>query len=200
MKIGERLYLSKTSFIDRKEDGFWNENGVRVDSGDDLIEPQIWKQVFTPEVHEYILSTIKKTDFKQLNVSNIQYDNSDFYRIGVHNAPFLVDVHVQLKETASAIFGEPVKPSYVWLSLYNENGVCPLHVDRPQCKYTIDYCIDQDEEWPIWVDDKPYVLRPNDALCFSGTDSPHFREKITGKYCWLAFFHFVPENFSASLS
>lgn len=200
MKVGERINLSDHSFIDRREDGYWNEHNIRIEFGQNPIQPAIWKQMFEPEIHKHIIDSIKAIDFDQNNPFYVDRDDDNFYRIGIHSAPFLVEIHPQLTEVASSIFGEPVKPSYVWLSLYNENGVCPFHTDRPQCKYTIDYCIDQDEEWPIWVDDKAYILLPNDALCFSGTDSPHFRKKITGKYCWLAFFHFVPESFDGRLT
>ena len=35
--------------------------------------------------------------------------------------------------------------------MYDEGGRCPLHVDRPQCRYTIDYLIQQEstDPWPI---------------------------------------------------
>jgi len=193
MKVGERINLSETAFIERREDGYWNEHGVNVVQTPGAIEAKIEQGLFSPAIHKQIVDFVKSGAFL------VDHDPNQFRRVGAHNVPFFKAIHKQLDGVASEIFGEPVRSSYVYLSLYNDRGVCPFHTDRPQCKYTIDYCIDQDEEWPIWVDDKPYILQPNDALCYSGTDSPHWREMIKGKYCWLAFFHFVPKEFCGKL-
>lgn len=68
-----------------------------------------------------------------------------------HNVGFFRDLHHQLTDYATEIFGQEVKPSYSFLSLYDDGGQCPLHLDRPQCRYTIDYLIRQDDDnpWPI---------------------------------------------------
>lgn len=69
------------------------------------------------------------------------------------NLPFFVSIHHQLTDYASDLFGEKVKPSYVFLSMYDKGGQCPLHIDRPQCRYTIDYLIRQEQKdpWPIAI-------------------------------------------------
>lgn len=158
------------------------------------IQAKIEKSLFSEETHKKIIEFIKSEAYL------VEHDTNTFKRTGAHNIPFFVYIHHQLIDFASEIFGEKVKPSYVYTSLYGNEGICPLHTDRPQCKYTIDYCIDQDKEWEIYVDDKPYILQPNDALCYSGTDNPHYRNKIEGQYCWLSFFHFVPVDFKGSLN
>jgi hypothetical protein len=193
MKVGETINLSENIFITRTEEGWVNERDILVVRADDAMPPIIERELFSPEIHQNIVEFIQSGAFV------INNEPSMFKRRNSHNIPFFSYIHQQLAEAASEIFGEKVKPSYVYTSLYGDEGVCPFHTDRPQCKYTIDYCIDQDETWDIWVDDKPYTLQPNDALCYSGTDSPHFREKIKGKYCHLAFFHFVPVDFVGKL-
>lgn len=125
-----------------------------------------------------------------------------------HNLPLLKKLHAELAGKASEVFGEKVKPSYVFLSMYGDQGICPGHIDRPQCKYTIDLCVSQGKPWEIFVGDdvndkqgKPYVLNEGDALCYSGTDQWHYRNRIeSGNWINLAFFHFVPENFSEGLN
>lgn len=194
MKVGDVIQLSENAYILRKEDGWYNEAGLKVEQTPAAIEPRVERELFDLDIHRQIVEFVKSGAFL------VENDPQNFRRTGAHNVPFFVAIHKQLGEIASEIFGEKVKPSYVYLSLYNDKGVCPFHTDRPQCKYTIDYCIDQDKEWPIWVDDKSYILQPNDALCYSGTDSPHFRQGITGTYAWLAFFHFVPEGFVGNLN
>lgn len=162
-------------------------------------------------------------------------DNDQFNRKYYHNLPFFVDVHAQLAEFASELFGEKVKPSYSFLSMYFDGGQCPLHIDRPQCRYTIDYLIDQtgDEPWPIDIaepmsdEDRQYcsemnighpshpdqieqviksnkwtrvLLKPNDAVMYSGTHSWHYRPTKSNGEASLVFFHFVPEDFDGPLA
>ncbi len=160
--------------------------------------PPVIERVFPEEVFLYLQRQVAKL---RSDLANVPYrDNDVFRRHYLHNPPVLRWLHDTLVPQASKIFGEKVKPSYVFLSLYGDKGVCPRHVDRPQCKYTIDLCIAQREPWDIFVEGKPYTLREGEALCFSGTDQEHWREPIQpNNFCDLAFFHFVPKNFKGSL-
>lgn len=138
------------------------------------------------------------------NIANQLVDSpltdTQFNRHHLHNEPFLAAVHPTLTDYMSEVAGQKVKPSYCFLSIYRQGGICPLHTDRPQCKYTLDLCISQSKPWPLFVDGAPYYLRENDALIYSGTDSPHYRDRLEdGNHCTLAFFHFVPEDFVGSL-
>ena len=80
-------------------------------------------------------------------------DTKTFVRTYIHNNSFFSDIHHQLTEFASDAFRQKVKPSYNFLSMYKDNGICPLHIDRPQCRFTIDYLIHQtsSQPWPICV-------------------------------------------------
>lgn len=83
----------------------------------------------------------------------VSIDEGQFVRHYAHNVPFFKEIHQQLVPIANQIFDEPLKPSYVFLSMYKNGGICPLHIDRPQCYRTIDYLIrtSQDEPWPIHI-------------------------------------------------
>lgn len=159
-----------------------------------------------------------------------QDQSSKFGRRYGHNLGFFVSIHHQLTDYASELFGEKVKPSYNFLSMYDKDGQCPLHIDRPQCRYTIDYLIRQEQEdpWPIAIgpqmSDKEVTsisnafpldgerqavidsvdwtvcnLRPNDAVCYSGTNAWHYRPTKSDGSADLVFFHFVPEKFNGPL-
>lgn len=127
-----------------------------------------------------------------------------------HNLPLLVEMHhhPELLALASDVFGQPVKPSYVFLSMYGPEGVCPPHQDRPQCQFTIDLLINSNHKnvaWPIYVDKIPYILRtPGEALAYSGTNQLHFRnpmqEDSDATKVDLAFFHFVPTTWMGAVS
>ena len=169
------------------------------------LKPKIVTEFFDPHVFDDLKNHVtqirrifENTPFHDKDAA----DDDRFNRWYWHNLPLLRELHCKpaIINIASEIFGELVKPSYVFLSMYGKDGICPLHTDRPQCKYTIDYCISQKEPWEIFVNDKPYLLNENDALCYSGTDQPHYRNTIQdGNFCNLAFFHFVPINFVEKL-
>jgi hypothetical protein len=192
--------------------------------------PTIIRGLFPDDTHKAIQAFLDE----RVPLMPVGVDEGEFVRTYAHNVPFFVAIHRQLVEFASSIFGEPVKPSYCFLSMYEDNGICPLHIDRPQCRYTIDYLIRQDqaEPWPIHIGDHmtdeqraaldeageghpegdaiqaridqenwhTALLNPNDAVCYSGTHSWHYRsERLKGK-ADLVFFHFVPVAFDGPLA
>lgn len=137
------------------------------------------------------------------------HDQNIFFRWEVHNEPFLREIHLskELLTLANEIFPEPVKPSYCFISMYADNGICPGHTDRPQCVYTIDLCVNQLKPWPIYVgkdeNDKvgtEFIHEEGDAVCYSGTGQWHYRNRMEpGNKLDMVFFHFVPINFEGSL-
>jgi hypothetical protein len=182
---------------------------------------KVLRNLFSGQVH----ATIKEWALDACRT--LEEVDPVFNRTFIHNPKFLIDVHHQLESFASDIFGEDVKKSYCFLSNYGDGAVCPMHVDRPQCKWTIDYLIDQnhDEPWPLFVSETyedneqlgPFdaanfenlikkhnwssaLLYPNDAACYSGTNQIHFRNKAPLNHSSkLVFFHFVPKGFNGSL-
>lgn len=192
--------------------------------------PIVIRQLFDDETHKAICNFLDE----RVPLMSVGVDEGDFVRTYAHNVPFFVKIHRQLTDLASDIFGEPVKPSYCFLSMYKDNGICPLHVDRPQCRYTIDYLIRQDQEdaWPIHIGDHmtdeqraaideagighptgddiqaridmenwhTVELKPNDATCYSGTHSWHYRSQRLKGTADLVFFHFVPVAFDGPLA
>jgi len=113
--------------------------------------PIVVENFFSEATHD----GIKKFVNEIVPLLPTEVDEKDFIREYIHNVPFFVDIHHQLTDFASECFGEQVKPSYCFLSMYKEGGMCPLHIDRPQCRYTIDYLIQttQSEQWPIKISD-----------------------------------------------
>lgn len=133
------------------------------------------RQLFDPITHEALKAFIRD----RVPMMSVGVDTEQFVRRYVHNAPYLVNIHRQLADYASEAFGEPVKPSYVFLSMYDDNGICPLHIDRPQCRYTIDYLIDQDQPdpWPIRIG-QVMTDEQRQALDESGAGHPDTDEAI----------------------
>ena len=196
-----------------------------------MTGPIVLSELFTPEIYEQIIRFLDE----RVPLMSLGLDDKDFVRTYAHNVPFFVKIHQQLADLASEIFDERLKPSYSFLSMYQDNGICPLHIDRPQCYRTIDYLIrqTQPEPWPILISDPMsdqqrraidetnegdpksqeeisariaaenwhrVELAPNDAVCYSGTQSWHYRPDRLRGTADLVFFHFVPVGFDGPLN
>lgn len=147
-----------------------------------------------------LIPYINTLDFlNEQNFKGTKLVDKKFGRVGIHNDPYFVEIHNNLLDIAESTFNEKLKPSYCFLSMYGSEGVLIEHQDRDPCKYTIDYCINCDQDWDIYIDNKKYTSTPNNALCYSGTDQYHYRNKIKGKFMNLVFFHFVPLDYKGAL-
>jgi hypothetical protein len=150
------------------------------------------------------------------------HEAASFGRWVVHDHPRLMEVQKDLTKLVSELAGEVVEPCYSFLSMYSQLGRCPIHMDAPQAKYTLDICIDQSQPWEIhfsrivpwpeagvdgddWddrirndpaLDFESFALEPGEAILFSGSSQWHYRDPIPkpGRkaYCDLLFFHYIP--------
>jgi len=152
------------------------------------------------------------------------YEMRDFGRHIVHDFPLFVEIQRQLLPRISALVGIDLEPGYNFLSLYGCTGRCAPHRDEPKSMFTLDYCIEQSEEWPIWLskvvdwptletmrswspeaikadpalDFRSYALRPGEALLFNGSSQWRYRDPIKpGGFCSLLFFHYYPAGCKA---
>ena len=141
-------------------------------------EPVIARSLFDTETHLAIKEFVQtRTPLMPMGV-----DTTEFVRKYAHNVPFFVAIHRQLTEFASEQFGEALKPSYVFLSMYEDNGICPLHIDRPQCYRTIDYLVEQDspEPWPILIGE-PMTQEQREELDSTNAGHPTTEEEIAAR-------------------
>lgn len=185
------------------------------------FEPFVIDDCLSLSMHKKIELIVEDLKERQCG----EEDNLVFNRRQIHNHPFFVQLHKRLLSKACEIFKEDLKASYSFLSMYGSQGLCPLHTDRPTCFRTIDLCISQKEIWPIYVNSmtkliefgpqhpdfdklspqikatsKRYDLIPGQAICYSGTDHPHWRNPIqVDNFCDLVFFHFVPKLYEGPL-
>ncbi len=128
-------------------------------------------------------------------------------RFVVHDHPDLVGLQAEAAGALGELVGEKVDPAYSFIALYNRNGKCPVHLDAPVSKWTLDYCIGQSEPWPIhfseviaWPEDfecadedwegrikhrsghefRAVEMRPGESVVFSGSGQWHYREPLAG--------------------
>lgn len=181
---------------------------------------RVLRDVFDADTLAAIRGVIATLAPRQLELHEAQ----EFRRFVVHDHPYFTQLHQHIVEVVSEAAGEPVEPSYNFLSLYGPQGVCPIHMDAPVAKWTLDYCVDQSVEWPIhfsgvvpWPEPSRYQtdweaqirreighncsthrLRPGEALLFAGSSQWHWRDPMpaggTPGHCDLLFFHFIPRG------
>jgi len=167
------------------------------------FQVKVIERVFDEKTLEEIRRVVKS-----LKPSDIEmHEAKSFKRFVVHDNPFFTELQKQIIPLVSAAAGEPVEVSYNFLSLYSAMGVCPVHMDSPEAKWTLDVCLDQSVTWPIyfsrphawseietqnWSDEnwaeniknsptadfKSYILEPGQAILFSGSSQWHYRDPM----------------------
>jgi len=147
-----------------------------------------------------VTASLKPTDLEL-------HEARQFGRFVVHDHAFFTELQQRTVPWVSELVGEPVEAGYNFLSLYTSKGVCAVHMDAPEAKWTLDLCIDQAAPWPIyfsevqpWPDSvadawktegwenhikqsrslefTPYTLQPGQAVLFSGSSQWHYRDPM----------------------
>ena len=148
-----------------------------------------------------IRAAIKALEPADLELHEIK----SFGRWVVHYHPILSELQDSMTELVSRAVGEEVISSYNFLSLYTRLGRCPVHMDAPYAKWTLDICVDQSDPWPIhfsqvmawpeevtfpeqdWeehiLSDRNYrfesvTMLPGEAVLFSGSSQFHYRDPV----------------------
>jgi hypothetical protein len=131
-------------------------------------------------------------------------------RYAAYNEPVARFFHNDIAVTLSAVAGEPVKPSYVYLASYRSGAELKKHTDRVQCEFSVTFCLDFSPEpilatpWPIRLDTATGSIAVyqalGDGLAYRGTRLPHYRNVLgEGQTSTSIFFHYVASDFAGSL-
>lgn len=118
--------------------------------------------------------------------------------------------HHHIAATLSAVAGEALKPSYVYLASYLSGAELKKHTDREQCQFSVTFCLDFSPEpaleapWPIQLDTATGTVTVyqalGDGLAYRGTRLPHYRWILgEGQTSTSIFFHYVAADFAGSL-
>jgi len=137
-------------------------------------------------------------------------DGQSGRRYVAHNEPVLRYFHHQIAPAVSALVGEPVKPSYVYLASYLSGAELKKHTDREQCEFSVTLCLDFSPEpvgatsWPLHLETPQGTVTVyqglGDGLIYRGTKVPHYRSVLRAGYTSTSiFFHYVPADFTGPL-
>jgi hypothetical protein len=137
-------------------------------------------------------------------------DDQSRLRYVVHDEPVIRFFHHQITERLSALAGEPLKPSYVYVASYLSGAELKKHTDREQCDFSITFCLDFSPEpelatpWPIQLDTPSGPVSVyqaiGDGLAYRGTRLPHYRGVLPeGQTSTSVFFHYVSKDFAGPL-
>ena len=131
-------------------------------------------------------------------------------RYVAYNEPVARFFHNDIATALSAVAGEALKPSYVYLASYLSGAELKKHTDREQCEFSVTLCLDFSPEpalatpWPIRLDTANGSVTVyqalGDGLAYRGTRLPHYRHRLgNGQTSTSIFFHYVSKDFSGSL-
>jgi hypothetical protein len=174
---------------------------LRVDPG---FQMQQVTNLFDDSMRERLRQAVAAMQTEQME----RHELFRFGRLLQHDHPVLDELEQQLAPRVSEWVGEEVEACYNFLCLYNNLGTCEPHMDSPVAKWTVDYCIEQSEPWPLyfsqvvpWPEDwfeqpqhtedwgerirrdpanrfTAYTMQENDALVFAGSSQWHYRNRI----------------------
>jgi hypothetical protein len=137
-------------------------------------------------------------------------DGQSQRRYVAYNEPVARFFHRDITATLSAVVGESLKPSYVYMASYLSGAVLKKHTDREQCEFSVTLCLDFSPEptletpWPIRLDTPASSVTVyqalGDGLAYRGTRLPHYRSALSeGQTSTSIFFHYVGIDFAGSL-
>lgn len=134
-------------------------------------------------------------------------------RYCAHNDPAGRVALNALREVIERIVGSPIKSSYSFASLYRGGTDLPMHIDRPQCRYTLSLQIDHQplppggrSPWPVQVDLDPgappvdFFQTIGGGVLFRGAEITHGRPALPpDQRSWVLLLHYVDIDFDGPL-
>ena len=162
-------------------------------------------------IHPFHLAALRRYYRYLIRTGAIRLgDRQSPRRYAAYNEPVARFFHQDIAAKLSAVAGQPLKPSYVYLASYLSGAALRKHTDREQCEFSVTLCLDFSPEpaletpWPIRLGTPGGTVTVyqalGDALAYRGTRVPHYRDALgEGQTSTSIFFHYVAEDFAGSL-
>ena len=162
-------------------------------------------------IHPFHLAALRRYYRYLIRTGAIRLgDGQSPRRYVAYNEPVARFFHQDIAATLSAVAGEALKPSYVYMASYLSGAELKKHTDREQCEFSVTLCLDFSPEpiletpWPIQLDTPAGTATVfqalGDGLAYRGTRLPHYRSPLAeGQTSTSIFFHYVGIDFAGSL-
>ena len=163
-------------------------------------------------IHPFHVAALRRYYRRLIRTGAISLgDRQSARRYVAHNEPVARFFHRQILGALTAVAGEPLKPSYVYLASYLSGAELKKHTDREQCEFSVTFCLDFSPEpplatpWPIQLDTPTGRVTVHqalgDGLAYRGTRLPHYRAPLAeGHTSTSIFFHYVSSDFAGDLT
>ena len=162
-------------------------------------------------IHPFHLAALRRYYRYLIRTGAIRLgDGQSPRRYVAYNEPVARLFHHDIAASLSAVAGQALKPSYVYMASYLSGAELKKHTDREQCEFSVTLCLDFTPEpaletpWPIRLDTPTGKLTVyqalGDGLAYRGTRLPHYRDALgESQTSTSIFFHYVAADFSGSL-
>ena len=162
-------------------------------------------------IHPFHIAALRLYYRQQLRTGKLRLgDSQTSLRYMAYNDLVARFFHRQLTAAVSAIAGEPLKASYMYLAAYQPGAMLEKHTDRAQCEFSVTLCLDYSPEprhatpWPLHLHKRSGTVTVfqaiGDALLYRGCQVPHSRGRLPeGHTSTSIIFHYVREDFAGSL-
>jgi len=113
-----------------------------------------------------------------------------FYGISITDSLLL-----KYNNKINKIVNKNLLPTYSASRVYTKFATLKKHKDRESCELSVTINVGSDgTDWPIYLQNKPILLKEGDGLIYSGKDIEHWREEFLGDWYGQIFLHYVYEN------
>jgi hypothetical protein len=134
------------------------------------IEDFLPKDYFE-EVRDYFYNHPKLKD------KNVSYYGAKM--ISSYFDEYLDGIHKAMLPKVKELFEEEnMIPSYAIFSDYGDLGEVSAHKDEGPCFFTIDLCLYENTDWPLYIDKVEYIPRANQAVLMYGSHQFHYRPAV----------------------
>lgn len=157
-----------------------------------LKNPVLIKKVFSDKDFYDLKKHIEENNDK------LVFDEN--FKRYVYNSQYLVDnFNKKLEPLAKKIFkNKNIETSYCLYARYQGTlSSLEKHKDLNANTYLIDVCINEKTPWPIFVENKEYVLQENQGLAFLPMEWEHWRNDFPdpeNNIVEIIMFYFVDKN------
>ncbi len=140
-------------------------------------------------IHPFHIAALRRYYRYLIRTGSIRLgDGQSPRRYVAYNEPVARFFHKAIAPILSAVAGERLKPSYVYMASYLSGAELRKHTDREQCEFSVTLCLDFSPEprletpWPIRLDTPTGTVMVyqalGDGLAYRGTRLPHYRSRL----------------------